>query len=377
VIDVTLAPVTDFAALGERWRILEQRVTCSFFQSWTWMGCLAEERFPDPVLLEARASGETVALALFNRRRFPREVLYLGETGNTAHDSPFIEYNAPLVAADAGPEVAAACLRAARRAPVGTARAWLPRRLVLSGVDDAGLAAARASGPVGMRRTEIAPTVDLAGLRREGRDFLDGLSANTRYQLRRSDRAYAASGALEVAPARARDDAHAWLDELAGLHQATWTQRGAAGAFATRFFTRFHHALIDRALERDEADLLRITAGERRIGFLYNFRFSGRALAYQSGFDYASAGRHEKPGLTCHHQAIRHYAGKGLRTYDFLAGEARYKRSLADGGEPLHWVTVGRGGRTLAFGRRAVRALVNHRLWRPGRRGGPVAGAAA
>ena len=39
--------VTDFTALGERWRDLEQRSECSFFQSWTWVGCLAAERFSD------------------------------------------------------------------------------------------------------------------------------------------------------------------------------------------------------------------------------------------------------------------------------------------------------------------------------------------
>ena len=70
VTNIALVPVTDFAALGDRWRALEAQADCSFFQSWTWTGCLAEERFPDPVLLEARQDGETVALALFNRRRF-------------------------------------------------------------------------------------------------------------------------------------------------------------------------------------------------------------------------------------------------------------------------------------------------------------------
>ncbi len=66
---ITLSRVTDWIALGDRWRELEARSDCSFFQSWTWMGCLAEERFSDPVLLEAVLDGRLVAMALFNRRR--------------------------------------------------------------------------------------------------------------------------------------------------------------------------------------------------------------------------------------------------------------------------------------------------------------------
>jgi CelD/BcsL family acetyltransferase involved in cellulose biosynthesis len=80
VTDIALLPVTDVAAVGERWRSLEALADCSFYQSRTWTGCLAEERFPDPVLLEARHNGETIALALFNRRRVLRQSLLLGET---------------------------------------------------------------------------------------------------------------------------------------------------------------------------------------------------------------------------------------------------------------------------------------------------------
>jgi CelD/BcsL family acetyltransferase involved in cellulose biosynthesis len=355
VTSIALVPVIDFAALGERWRALEAQADGSFFQSWTWTGCLAGERFPDPVLLEARQGGETVALALFNRRRFVRETLLLGETGDAVHDSPFVEYNGVLLARRASPALRD-WLRAARRQPVGTVRPWLPRRLVLSGVDDAMLEAARAAGPVTIRRSEEAPWIDLARLRAGG-DFLDGLSANTRYQLRRSDRDYAALGTLAAQRAATAAEAHGWLDELATLHQATWTARGHPGVFAHNFFPRFHHALIDRGMARGEIDLLRVTAGAQVVGLLYNFRYRGRALAYQGGFTYAGAGRHQKPGLTCHHQAIRFAAAAGLDHYDLLAGEDRYKRSLADGATRLHWLEIGSGGRVAKLARRAARSL--------------------
>jgi CelD/BcsL family acetyltransferase involved in cellulose biosynthesis len=356
VTSVALRRVADFAALGKRWRELEAQADCSFFQSWTWTGCLAEERFPDPVLLEADEAGGTVALGLFNRRRFLRETLLLGETGDAVRDAPFIEYNGLLLARQTLPHLRE-CLIAARRRPVGTLRPWLPRRLVLSGVEDTTLEAARAVGRVAIRRSAQAHWVDLGRLRASGGDFLDGLSANARYQLRRSDRAYAADGDVAVRRATTVAEAHGWLDELASLHQAAWTARGQPGAFAHPYFARFHHALIDRGMPRGEIDLLRVTAGAQVVGLLYNFRYRGRALAYQGGFDYAAAGRHRKPGLTCHHQAIRLAAADGLDRYDLLAGDDRYKRSLADGATALHWLEVGAGGGIARLAQAAARSL--------------------
>ena len=98
-----------------------------------------------------------------------------------------------------------------------------------------------------------------------------------------------------------------------------------------------------------------------------NFRYRGRALAYQGGFDYANADRHQKPGLTCHHQAIRLATAAGLDRYDLLAGEGRYKQSLAGDATALHWLEVGRGGSLVALGRRAAERM--WRLRRPASRG--------
>ena len=169
---------------------------------------------------------------------------------------------------------------------------------------------------------------------------MDGLSANTRHQLRRSDRAYAVEGALRLERAETPERAHDYLVALRGLHQAAWRERGQPGAFATSFFERFHHALIGRGHPRAEIDLMRVSAGPRTIGFLYNFRYRGESLSYQSGFDYANAGRHAKPGLTCHHQAICDARAWGAEKYDFLAGDDRYKRSLSDNEQTLLWLEV-------------------------------------
>ncbi len=337
MVRFTLSRPPDLAAVADRWQSLEAQAGLSFFQSWTWVGCLAGERFSHPVLLAAEAEGQTVALALFNRRRrwLLRPALHLGESGDAALDSVFVEHNGPVLRRGCEailPDLLAAALRAPGRAP------WGGRRLVLSGVGDAVLQAViTAGGTVRRLQTRPAPLVDLAALRQAGRPFLASLSANTRSQLRRSMRCYAAAGPVTLR--RADSVAEAWdmLDRLAVLHQAIWTQRGRPGAFARPVFRRFHRTLLARAVPRGEADLLCIAAGSRVIGYLYNFRFRGRVLAYQSGFDYASAGAHEKPGLTCHQAAIEAALAEGMECYDFLGGEQRYKSSLAGATVPLHW----------------------------------------
>lgn len=363
-LDISLAPVRDWDTPGARWRELEARADGSFFQSWSWIGCLAAERFDRPLLLEAAQDGRTMALALFNHRPgLLRDSLALHETGASIWDSLFIEYNGVQIDSKAPAGLCTRCLTAALRwNTAGTRRGLLGRRLVLSGIDHAQLAAAEAAGRIVRRQSRVVPMVDLAALRQAGQGYLDGLSANTRAQLRRSLRAYQRHGEVRVTPATDKATAHGYLDALALLHQRAWQGRGRPGAFANPTFGRFHHALIDRALPRGEVELLQITAGTGVIGYLYNFHYRGRVLAYQSGFDYAAADRQQKPGLTCHHLAIERSLAEMRDAYDFLAGGDRYKRSLANGETILHWVTVGAGGfggRASAMGQAAPGNLQN------------------
>ncbi|HET6236222.1 MAG TPA: GNAT family N-acetyltransferase [Acetobacteraceae bacterium] len=345
---VTLSGVNDWQALGEQWREIEARADASFFQSWTWIGCLGPERYDNPVLLRARHDGRTVALGLFNRRRsWLFYTLWLHESGDPQLDSVFIEHNGLLIdaglaaegGADAVDALRAACLAEVRSGTLPGPR--LGRRLVLSGVDTPHLRGAAATATVSRLTARVAPALDLTTLRHDGRRHIDVLSANTRAQVRRSLRAHAALGELAIRRASDSAEAHRFLDALGRLHQATWQQRGRAGAFANPHFVRFHHALIDRALPRGEVELWQITAGPVEVGYLYNFQHRGRVLAYQSGFDYAVGDHRAKPGLTCHHLAIERSLAEGRECYDFMAGDDRYKRSFSNTERTLFWVTAG------------------------------------
>lgn len=341
---IILSEVQDFEALGQRWRDLEERADGSFFQGWTWIGCLAQERFDDPILLEALDGGTTVALALFNRVRSGPgpPTLHLGESGRPALDTPYIEYNGILMARGQPSDLLARCLTAARCAPIGSRPARWARRVVMSGIDATMLDAARAAGlrPRVIHRQPVW-IADLAAVRSYGTGYLDRRSANTRQQVRRSDRAYQAAGGLAIRRAESVQEALGFLATLRDLHQAAWRARGEPGAFAAPFFGRFHETLIARGWKRQEVDLWRIDSGAAVVGVLYNFRYKGRSLSYQSGFDYTVTAKQQKPGLTCHHLAIQRCIESGMTCYDFLAGDDRYKRSLSDRNTMLFWAELG------------------------------------
>lgn len=336
MIRVELSRPNDLAALEVKWRALEPHMDGSFFTSWTWIGCMAETRFPDPVLLEAFDGMRPVGLALFNRKRGR---LHLSETGDPVLDGLTVEHNGIMSAPDCGDAVRAACLTAARR---------VARAVVLSGVASADRRAATATGPVEVRRVSAAPFVDLVAVRTSGRSYLQSLSANTRYQVRRSERRYAKAGPVTADRAPDLPSAHAYLDALIGLHATRWAAKGGPGAFSHPTVRRFHHLLLDRGFHRGEIDLWRVAAGRVDVGYLYNLKYREHVMSYQSGLLF-EPGSHLKPGLTCHCQAIQSYQDEGLRMYDFLAGQDRYKLSLSTDQSDLHWLVLADRGSSAWF----------------------------
>ena len=249
--------------------------------------------------------------------------MWLGESGAPALDAVYVEHNGPLLAHGHAGSLAQ-CLRALLRRG----------RLVLPGVDDMHLAAARAAGAVRLLRSVPAPWLDLSRLGPGGRRSWPA-SAPTP----------ATSSAAPTAPMRPQVPlGAAGRRRCQRLRWRRCTRRAGPRAVnpapSPIRLSAFHRDLLARALPRGEAELLRVAAGEAVIGYLYNFRHRGRVLAYQSGFDYATAPPHVKPGLTCHHAAIALARREGMAAYDFLAGGDRYKTSLANAATTLHWLEV-------------------------------------
>jgi CelD/BcsL family acetyltransferase involved in cellulose biosynthesis len=331
-----------FSELEREWRTLEAAGRPSFFTSWYWIGTLLASVPPAsrPKLLRGTAHGRTVSLVLLGasetrrRRGLVRSrSLYLNETGDPRFDALTIEHNGILAAAEwelvvwdeligwfAGLRGEADELHlggSQRRVPEAALRRW----------------------GLGCRETSLPSySVDLCRLEDSDGALYPVLSANARQQLRRALRYFERFGGLHLVEATTAAEALTFFEELKELHCASWERRGRPHSFSGRFFEPFHRLLIERSFAGGGTQLLKACAGDRVLGYLYNFRLGNRVYAYQSGFD--DADRRERPGIVTHSLAIRHAFRSGARVYDFMAGRNRLKESFATRCEPMLWQTV-------------------------------------
>ncbi len=329
------------ASLERQWRDLEATAHASFFTSWHWIGTLLRA-LPDsaaPTLLRGSLRGETVTLALLGaqatRRRhglIRSRSLHLNETGNPALDLT-IEHNGLLVGSAYALSAVDGLIR------------WFADHdnevdeLHIGGCTQR-LSEALVEGR-GLARNEIMKPGYFVELSRlgPGNGALDAiLSRNARQQLRRALRYFERFGHLDLQRATNISEAHAFFTQLKTLHVATWEKRRRKHSFSHGFFEQFHRLLIDRSFGEGAIELLRARAGARVIGYLYNFRFSGRVYAYQNGFAYDDT--RARPGAVTQALAIGNAYRSGASVYDFLAGHNRLKESFSTHCQPMYWLVL-------------------------------------
>ncbi|MDQ2801223.1 MAG: GNAT family N-acetyltransferase [Pseudomonadota bacterium] len=363
---------TELAAdeLALLWRDLETRADVTFFLSWDWIGAWIAELGIKPTVLIGEAGGAMVLLGIVVPRR-RREAgvirvdgLYLHATGRRETDVIAHEYNGFLVARDWRGRAEAAAAGFLLGCQIGRGRFDELHIVAMLDRDQALLTPPGALVQVPFRKPSWR--VDLEAVRASGRPYLEQLSANTRQQIRRSMRLYEERGPLLAARAEDAPTALAWLDELKSLHQAHWQARGEPGGFAFPFFERFQQRLIANCVPRGTVEMLRVTAGDETIGYVYNLMWRGHVLAYVTGFRAEQDGR-LKPGLVGHTLAIERHVQEGARLYDFMAGEYRYKTNLGQEGPEFVYLLLQRATpttrmeQTLRRGRDRVRALTRRR----------------
>lgn len=330
----------------------------SFYLSteWTtvWLEVFGEVLQPEILVFEneERATGMCLLVPSTERRGpFRVKRIYLNTVGGDIEDRTLMEFNNLL------------CRAGWEEKNVGALAAYLQSlewdEFVVEGISPGPLLECfRVGGfsqlpPV----TSTMPSyyVNLEQLRQSGASYESSLSSNTREQLRRSVRRYATIGEVRVEVATELFRAEQLFDEMCGMHQSRWQKKGETGAFGPGRRLEFHRTLISQAFEKGSIQLLRVAAGEQTIGILYNFVKNGKVYFFQSGFNY-SDDKHLKPGLVTHVFAVRYCLNAGFTEYDFLAGDAQYKRSLARECRQLNWVVFARP-RTKLFVIERLRAM--------------------
>jgi Acetyltransferase (GNAT) domain len=313
------------------WHTIQKRSNPSPFQTSEWIFCNYDKRMTCPVLVTARLNERVVGMMLANLcQKWCGKRLFVGATGASDHDSIFVEWNGPIV--ETGHE---SCIQ-------GMFATMMRYGGVLGKVNVPGASIELSqlfkkipSVSCKLIEKRVVPQVILSANTHE--EYMQRLSSNARSQIRRSDRAY---GLLNIVRPDSIDMAHTMLERLSVFHQKRWISLGKTGAFAIPAFREFHHSLIDRCGLNGIVDLLEVSSSTGTIGLLYNLRYGTYTANYQSGFDYNVDNKNKKPGITCHHAAIKLYRDENKSVYDLLAGESRYKLSMANEIKEMEWLKL-------------------------------------
>jgi CelD/BcsL family acetyltransferase involved in cellulose biosynthesis len=337
-IEFRQEPLPPLAVIEREWRGLEAVARPSFFTSWHWIGTVLA-LLPEasrPTLLRGLVRGETVALALLGARAVRRRhglirsrTLYLNETGDPKFDMT-IEHNGLLVASTR------------EEAALDALIAWFAERSAEADELHFSGSLLRVPEPLvegsGLGRSEIVVpsySIELGRLSGGDGELYPVLSANSRQQLRRAIRYFERSGPLQLRKAATVAEGHAYFAAMKELHSASWQQRGKAHSLTRAFFEPFHQLLIERNFAAGGIELLRASAGDLVLGYLYDFRLGDHIYAYQSGFAYDEGAA--RPGAGAHAMAIREAYRSGAAVYDFMAGHNRLKESFSTRCEPMLW----------------------------------------
>jgi CelD/BcsL family acetyltransferase involved in cellulose biosynthesis len=339
-ISIRWLEAADRETAGERWTDLERRygdgaLTSSWDWTSTWLanyGDVVPHRFavgesadgPCGIALVARGVG---------RRRGPFAVrsIHLGTAGEPPGEGVFVEYNRVLADPRRRETFVRTLLTDLRQDA-----SW--HEVVLDGFVPEDAELFLTTEPAFVARRERCPTMNLREAADRDGDVIALLRSATRRKVRRS---LEALGDVTTEWAETAEHAVEILDELIDLHQRRWESAGEPGAFASPRFRGFHRDLVARLAPSGRAILFRVRAGERTVGCLYNLIERRRALFYQSGLNSFEDGR-ISPGFVAFASCMQACFERGLEEYDFLQGEARYKRELSTMSRELVWATARR-----------------------------------
>lgn len=340
-MNATLTRITDIGTLADEWRELETNADASFFISWSWIGPwlhMALSAHVELYLYRCQQCNETIALGLLSRatvtrrKLFRTTILALNEVRLNNLDM-IIEYNDLLIRRSFEQEVRARFINDLLSSPIK----W--DELMLSGIAETGwqeIAAGNTSLTPIIDEQRQPWSTDISAIDGDLDKLLAPLSSNRRWQIRRSFKAFREDGELQIAAANNYAEALAFFDDMGRLHTARWNRAGKAGSFANPSWVSFHRSVISESFERREIQLLKISAGEKAIGYVYSFIWRGTAYMLQTGFTHDDTNT-RRPGFVSHCLAMQYNSTRRIDTYDYMCGDAEYKRILGVEQKPLVW----------------------------------------
>jgi len=182
------------------------------------------------------------------------------------------------------------------------------------------------------------------------------LDSKFKREAKRRRRKLGEEGEVTVAFEDGRADLARLLDEGFAIERSGWkAERGTAIAQSAET-DGFYREVAAWAAERGWLQLGFLRLDGRAIAFSYSLVLAGTVYVVKVGFD--SELRRYAPGTILTREAIERAYSQGLRCYDFLGAEDRYKLDWTD--------DVRERVRVQAFGRTG-RGMAEFAAWRYGR----------
>jgi CelD/BcsL family acetyltransferase involved in cellulose biosynthesis len=335
-VSLTLQPwrgLAGFAALESDWQRLVERAGLEpLCNGHAWTLAYARAFALDETIFGwSVVDGREVVALLALRREPSRGPLALRRALFLADGTFDSDYLAPPIAPGREAEVAALFVDAAR------AERGL-EALVLAGLPDESRFALALRAELTRRalplRTHAMPCL-AAALPETFEAFVAARKPRMRTKIRSALRAAEEQGAvLEWCTSASELDAR--LVELYDLHARRWQAEGKPGSFADPRRRAFFRALAEAALPRGELAFARLVVGGVTHATQFGMRLGATYYQIQEGFDPAHG--EGRVGIALRALALRELLTRGVRRYDFMAGDSSHKRDW--GGELIPCTTL-------------------------------------
>lgn len=328
-ITVQAVPLSEYADLAADWCALEAESAANVFLSWRWMGTWLAVYRPKGFVLRMTAGDQLVGLGIVVPSRERRHgvlvsrCLRLHQMGHNRFDQIWIEYNSFLARTGWEADVAEA----------GVDYLCLQRddweEFIIGAIEapEAQALAAHSQLHAHVRWEAPCYGVDLKSMQAGHHGYLEQLSRNTRYQIRRCHRLYQQRGPVRLVRPTTMAQALGVFREIGPRHLERWGAGKDQSGFANPEFVRFHEQMIRDHWDEGGVDLISVMVGDDIIASLYNLLYRGVVYFYLGGLKVEDDNK-LKPGLLGHSLCIDEYRRMGYSYYDFMGGDERYKANL-------------------------------------------------
>jgi hypothetical protein len=327
--------ISDYSNLSNQWLTLEKKSTTHFFLSWNWINAwlkIISNNFP-LYLVTAKINQKVVGLGIFVERRtakyvfFRRKEWYLHRTGNDAMDQIWIENNNFLVGDHNKNIILSTIWQQLLKQKPEVDEFIIAMQHNSNNAEPAALPLHYTKKKIYTEKGYYLSMVDLKSFDQ----YLSLLSKNTRQQIKRSIKLLKQLGDVQFNVITEENKQWNLLQQSKHWHIEKWQQTSTPSGFCNPLFTDFHKYLIFAKHSPTKSIVASLQIDNELVGCLYCFIDGESVYFYLSTLKPMSDNR-IKLGLTIHAFFIEWLIDNAphITKYDFLAGDARYKKSLTN-----------------------------------------------